>query len=72
MLVLTNGTVRKRSTEAAREYVRVVRSRLQMEQARHGPDAVIYRSYQDLERSITPEELRRLWPHADVEAALAD
>jgi hypothetical protein len=69
--VVTIDSVRERSTEAARDYVETVRARLRMEERRYGPSAASRRSLQQLERSITPDELRRLWPHADLEAALA-
>lgn len=72
VFVITNGSLQERSTEAAREYVRAVRSRLEMEVARHGDDAVLTRSYHDLQRSIAAEELARIWPYADLESALAD
>jgi hypothetical protein len=65
------GSVRERSTEAARQYVLAARARLQMEQARYGPAAAERRSNQQLEHSISPGELARMWPHADVDAALA-
>jgi hypothetical protein len=65
------NSVRERSTEAARAYVLTARARLRMEQARYGPAAGSRRSCQQLERSISAEELARMWPHADVEAALA-
>ena len=45
-------------------------NRLEMEVARHGKDAVLRRSYWELQRSISREELARTWPHADVDAAL--
>jgi hypothetical protein len=69
--VINNDTVSRQSTEAAREYVRVVRARLQMELARYGHEAQFRRSFQQLERSITPEELQRTWPYADIDAASA-
>jgi hypothetical protein len=72
MLVVNNGTVQDHSTQAVREYIRVVRNRLEMEVARHGQDAVLRRSYWELQRSISREELARTWPLADVDAALAD
>lgn len=71
VVVRTDEEVRRRSTAAAQEYVRVVTHRLQMELARHGDDVRTRRSCQALERSISPEELARMWPHADVDKVLA-
>jgi hypothetical protein len=68
--VVSNGALEERHTEAAKNYVWTVRSRLEMEVARHGRDALQSRSGQELQRSITPEELVRMWPYADVNEAL--
>lgn len=72
MSIVIQGSVRARSTLAAREYVASVRSRLQSEEHRHGERAKGMRSYQDLERRITPDEIRRVWPYADVDEALSE
>lgn len=72
MSVVFTGSVQDRSTSAARDFVASVRLRLQMETYRHGERAKHLRSYQELERRIAPEELRRVWPHADIEAALGE
>jgi hypothetical protein len=71
MAVREVSSIRERSTEAAREYVLTARARLEMEHHRYGPEAATRRSNQQLERSIAPEELARMWPHADIDAALA-
>jgi hypothetical protein len=70
MGVMEVSSVRERSTQAARAYVMAARARLSMEQHRYGPSAASRRSNQQLERSISAEELSRMWPHADIEAAL--
>ena len=70
MVVTVNGTVRERSTEAAREFVRLTRDRMRLEVQRHGEDVVSSRSYRYLLRSIEPEELLRMWPQADVDRVL--
>ena len=70
MIVTTNGTVRERSTEAAREFVCLTRDRMLLEVQRHGNDVIVSRSYGYLVRSIEPDELLRTWPQADVERAL--
>lgn len=70
MSVVFTGSVQDRSTSAARDFVASVRLRLQMETYRHGERAQYLRSYQELERRIAPEELERVWPHADIDAAL--
>jgi hypothetical protein len=62
------SSVRERSTVAAREYVLAARARLRMEEQRYGTSR---RSSQQLERSISPAELAKMWPHADIDAALA-
>jgi hypothetical protein len=62
--------VRECSTRAARDFVRTVRSRLQAEVERQGEQATQTRSYQRLERSISPDALRQTWPEADIEAVL--
>lgn len=72
MSVVVNGSVRERSTSAARDFVASVRLRLRMETYRHGDRAQHLRSYQELEARIAPDELRRVWPHADVESALRE
>jgi hypothetical protein len=71
MGVRTVSDVQLRSTEAARQYVLTARARLQMEERRYGPGAESRRSHQQLQRSLSPEELRKMWPHADVDQALA-
>ena len=50
----------------------VARDRLAAELARYGPQARQRRSFQQLERSISPEELARVWPAADLEVVLAE
>jgi hypothetical protein len=71
-VLVPTDEVRQRSTAAARDYVRVVVERLQMEIKRHGDHVLDSRSCQALERSISPAELARMWPHADVDEALAE
>jgi hypothetical protein len=69
---LVTGSVRERSTRAARDYVNTVRSQLRAELSRHGEQARTWRSYQQLQRRISPEQLRRTWPHADLDQALRE
>lgn len=63
--------VRARSTEAAREYVRSARARLQMERDRYGAEAEQRSSYRELQQTLHPDELSRMWPHADLDEALS-
>lgn len=73
MLVLTEDMVREHSTDAARRYVLVTRERMRAEVVRDGVEVVTHRrSYRRLEQSITSAALAQVWPHADIEAALAD
>jgi hypothetical protein len=65
-----DGSVRERSTRAAKDFVRMVRGRLQAEVRRQGQQATQTRSYQRLERSISPDALRKSWPEADIDSAL--
>jgi hypothetical protein len=67
---MIDGSVQEHSTQAAKDYVRMVRGRLQVEVERQGEQARQTRSYQRLERAISPEALRTTWPEADVDAAL--
>jgi hypothetical protein len=69
--VVTPATVQTSSTDAAREYVRTVQTKLAAEVQRYGDRATTRPSYVRLLRSITPEALQEMWPHADVHAALA-
>jgi SepF-like predicted cell division protein (DUF552 family) len=70
MVVVLNGTLRERSTQAAAEYVEATRRRLRMDVRRYGDEIRETRAYQQLEQSITAVELSSVWPHADVEEAL--
>lgn len=72
MQVLVITELQRRSTEAARDYVQATRDRLGAELAREGPDARRRRSFQELEATITAVQLARVWPHADLEVALAE
>ena len=72
MLVLTDDMVQQHSTDAARRYVLVTRERMRAELARDGIEVTRRRSYRRLEQTITPSALAQVWPHADIEAALAD
>ncbi len=72
MIVLINGDLRERSTEAARDYVLAARSHLQAETSHSGERASRQRSYRRLERTITVEALLRTWPYADVQQALLE
>ncbi len=67
LVTLVNGDVRQRSTQAAQEYVRSTRNRLEAQLASHGPGVRALRSYQQLESAITEEEIARMWPLADLE-----
>ena len=68
LVTLVNGDVRQRSTQAAQEYVRTTRNRLEAQLASHGPGVRQLRSYQQLERSIAEVEVARMWPLADLDA----
>lgn len=72
MIVLVNGDLGERSTEAARGFVLVIRDRLDAEVARVGEQAVEHRSFQRLQHTISPGELLRTWPNADLAIVLAD
>lgn len=67
-----NGSVAERSTSAAREYVAGVRRQLDGELAMHGEQARTSRRYRELARTIAADEIRRVWPHADVEQVLRE
>lgn len=69
---LIHGSIRERSTKAARDYVSTVRAQLRSELSRHGETVKNMRSHQELARRISPEELRRNWPHADLDEALRE
>lgn len=71
-VTLVNGDLAARSTDAARDYVLATRNRLRVEVEHQGADARARRSYQALERSISADELGRLWPHANLEVALGE
>jgi hypothetical protein len=72
LVVLVVGKVEQSSTAAARSYVLVTRDRLRVEIERDGARARQRRSFQRLEHSISPQELAHMWPHADLQLALAD
>lgn len=72
MILLVNGDLAERSTEAARDFVLVTRDRLGAEVAREGEQAAGHRSFQRMQHAISPDELLRTWPHADLTIALAD
>lgn len=72
MIHLVNGNLVERSTEAARNFVLVTRDRLDAEVAREGDQAAEHRSFQRLQHAISPDELLRTWPNADLTLVLAD
>jgi hypothetical protein len=72
MVVLLNGSIGARSTEALRDYVATTLTHLRIEVERHGDEVRDQRSFQRIERSLRPSELRRTWPHADVERVLRE
>jgi hypothetical protein len=64
------GSLRESSTQAARDYVLAVRQQLALAVARDGPAAAQQPSYRRLADSISPVQLRRCWPAADLDEAL--
>jgi hypothetical protein len=68
--VVNSAGVQASSTDAAREYVRTVRTKLSAEVQRYGDRAMTRPSYLRLQASIQPAALQGMWPHADVRAAL--
>lgn len=68
---VVTGSVEEHSTQAAKAFVQTVRRRLHAELTRHGDQARTFASYRRLEASIQPQALRRAWPAADVDEALA-
>ncbi len=71
-VVGSTDSLRERSTHAASAFVQAVRRQLQVEIERRGERATRSRSFQTLQHSISPEALRKTWPNADVDAALAE
>jgi hypothetical protein len=69
---VVRDALREDSTRAARAFVEAVRLRLQSEVGRHGEQVTQSRSYRRIQHSISPEVLRVIWPHADVDAALEE